>query len=66
MQMQKNEKKEKRTLKTDTKIKEFEKGLEKMVKAESKKTKKEEKTDIYIVLSGEFVAMKTLIIKNKA
>ena len=64
--MQKNENKEKRTQKTDTKIKEFEKGLEKMVKAESKKTKKEEKTDIYIVLSGEFVAMKTLIIKNKA
>ena len=37
-----------------------------MVKAESKKIKKEERTDIYIVLSGEFVAMKTLIIKNKA
>ena len=64
--MQKNENKEKRSLKTDSKIKEFEKSLEKMVKAESKKIKKEEKTDIYIVLSGEFVAMKTLIIKNKA
>ena len=37
-----------------------------MIKTESKKTKRPQRSDIYIVLSGEFVAVQTLVIRNKA
>lgn len=45
----------------------FENELKNLVKKEVKKVKKvEQRQDIYFVLEGEFVALQTLIIRNKA